>query len=97
MQYLLNQLNRLGSFKKVRRHIIDNLPPQQHRKMTICLQTLETISEGSDDADLTERAKSYLRMLLRFGLDDFEDSVQHVERTAGCAVRQIPSDRTEAI
>ncbi len=89
-QYLLNQLNRLGSLEKVQRHVTDYLPPQQNRKRNICLDLLLTISERSDDADLTERAKSYLSMLLRFGLDDFEDSVQHIERTAGCACARTP-------
>ena len=89
-QYLLNQLNRLNSFQKVQRHVIDNLPPQQNRKRNICLQTLQTIYEHSTDSDLTERAKSYLRSLLRFGLDDFEDNVKHVERTAGCACSKFP-------
>ncbi|MGC8641822.1 MAG: hypothetical protein ACP5XB_18300 [Isosphaeraceae bacterium] len=67
------------------RHVIENLPPQQNRKRNICLETLQTISEDRSDSDLTERAKSYLRMLLRFGMQDFEDSVKHVVRTAGCA------------
>ncbi len=89
-QYLLNQLNRLTSLQKVMRHVIDNLPPQQNRKRNICLQTLQTIFEGRDDSDLTERAKSSLRMLLRFGLNDFEDNVKHVERIAGCACSKFP-------
>ena len=62
-QYLLNQLNRLNSFQKVQRHVIDNLPPQQNRKRNICLETLQTIFEERSDSDLTERAKSYLKIL----------------------------------
>ena len=79
-----------GVQEKVQRHVIDNLPPQQNRKRNICLQTLQTIREGSNDVDLTERAKSYLTTLLRFGLDDFEDSVKHVVRTSGCACSKFP-------
>ncbi len=89
-QYLLNQLNRLASFARTQRHVMDNLPPQQNRKRNICLQTLQTIFEGRSDEELTERSKSYLRTLLRFGLDDFEDNVQHIERAAGCACSKAP-------
>ena len=88
-QYLLNQLNRLGSYSRVNRHVIDTLPPQQNRKRNICLEMLGTILEESD-ADLTERAKRTLRTLLKFGLDDFENTVKHIVRDAGCTCARFP-------
>jgi hypothetical protein len=89
-QYLLNQLNRLGSYQRVNRHVIDVLPAAQNRKRNICLEMLGTILEGRSDADLTERAKRYLRTLIKFGLDDFEDTVKHIVRAAGCACARFP-------
>ena len=39
---------------------------------------------------MTARAKSYLRNLLKYGLDDFEDQVGSVVRDAGCACARYP-------
>jgi hypothetical protein len=89
-QYLLNQLNDKGSFARVLRHVSDVLPPQQGRKRNICLQTLETVFEGADDEELTERAKIYMRQLLRRGLSDLEGSVDHVMWESGCACSSYP-------
>ncbi|MGH9855164.1 MAG: hypothetical protein ACREBD_35475, partial [Blastocatellia bacterium] len=59
-RYLLNQLNHKGSLKKVQRHIVSILPPQQQRKRNICLEMLTVLFEKADDAERTERAKRYL-------------------------------------
>lgn len=87
-QYLLNQLNDKGSFKKVKRHVIDYLV-YDHRKRNICLDMLETIFEdavdGITDAELTERARRTLRTLLRVGIADMQTIVNHIIWESGCA------------
>jgi hypothetical protein len=89
-QYLLNQLNKRGSYEKVRRHVLDCLPPQMVRKQKICLQTLESIFEGRDDEELTERAKRSLRRLIKFGLGEFEETVGSIVREVACACSRYP-------
>lgn len=89
-QYLLNQLNKLGSIEKVHRHVVDILPPQQNRKRNICLDTLSTIWEGRADEEITDRAKRYLRNLIKFGLEIFEDEVGSLVRDVGCACSRNP-------
>jgi hypothetical protein len=88
--YLLKQLNAKRSYSKVRRHVLDVLTLRHYRKQKICLQTLETVFEHSDDADLTERLRRYLRTLLRFGLSDFAASVDYVLWDSGCACSYFP-------
>jgi hypothetical protein len=84
-QYLLNQLDDKGSFQKTLRHVASVLPPQSERKRSICLDMLLTVFEGADDPELTDRAKRYLRTLLRTGLKEFEDSVSYITWESGCA------------
>lgn len=84
-RYLLQQFKLRESYKKVLRHVIDNLPPQQARKRTICLETLATIDERDDDSDQTDRAILFLKYLLNHGLSDFEKSVDHVFTKSNCA------------
>ncbi len=81
-EYLLRLLNRLGSYRKVIRHVTDNLPPQQARKRNICLEALETVLDEGD-ADLTERARIYLRSLLTQGLREFDAVVDSVLKESG--------------
>jgi hypothetical protein len=68
------------------------LPPQHQRKRNISLDLLTTAFEGSDDAELADRAKRYLRTLIKYGLDEFEDGVGSVVRHAGCACARSPID-----
>jgi len=89
-QYLLNQLNHKGSLEKVLRHVVDILPPQQQRKRTICLEMLTVLFEEVDDAERTERARRYLRSLLRFGLTEFDSSVDAIIWDSGCACAHFP-------
>ncbi len=89
-QYLLNQLDHKGSLEKVLRHVVDILPPQQQRKRTICLEMLTVLYEEADDAERTERAKRYLRSLLRFGLTEFDSSVDTVIWDSRCACAHFP-------
>jgi len=89
-QYLLNQLNDKKSFAVVHRHIVDILPPQQARKRNICMEMLSTIFEGAKDPELTERAKRYLRQLLRVGLKDLDRSVDSLVWQLGCACAGYP-------
>ena len=89
--YLLRLLKRYGSYTAVKRHVIDNLPQQQGRKRNICLEILQTVHEEERDADLTDRARLYLRALLTQGLDEFDRSVDSVLRESGliCARRGV--------
>jgi hypothetical protein len=89
-RYLLNQLNHKGSLEKVQRHIVSILPPQQQRKRNICLEMLTVLFEKADDAERTERAKRYLRTLLRVGLTDFDNSVDAVVWDSNCACAHFP-------
>jgi hypothetical protein len=89
-KYLLEQLERRRSLEAVMRHVHDVLPPPQLRKQRICLQTLLTIFEKTDDADRTERARLFLRSLLRGGLDEFDQLVDHVISACGCACGRRP-------
>lgn len=84
-QYLLTQFKLRGSFEKVRRHVQDSLPPADPRKKQICLQTLTTIDEKDTDEDRTERAKLFLRDLLRFGLQTFDAQLSLLLKDSGCA------------
>jgi hypothetical protein len=46
--------------------------------------------EEENDAERTERAKRYLRCLLRFGLTEFDSSVDTVIWDSGCACAHFP-------
>ncbi len=87
--YLLKQLNRLGSLDKLQRHVHDVLPQQQDRKRRICLQTIFTVYENASDEDRTERAKLFLKSLLKSGLSEFDELVDHVITESGCACGKI--------
>jgi len=91
--YLLNQLNDKGSYQAVSRHISNVLlHPGHHRKQQICLQLLHTIFEKENspitDEDLTERAKSYLRTLLKHGIGFFLKKVDHLLEGTNCYLSQ---------
>lgn len=89
-QYILNQLNHKGSLEQVQRHIISVLPPQQQRKRNICLEMLATLFEEKSDNERTERAKRYMRTLLRVGLTDFNHSVDKIIQDSDCACSHFP-------
>lgn len=93
-RYLLEQLERRHSFKAVLRHVSDVLPPQQSRKQKICLQTLLTVFETASDADCTDRACLFLRALLKGGLDEFDQIVDHVILSSGCECGRQPIRQT---
>ena len=89
--YLLSLFDRYESFAKVHRHIVDVLTPFQRRKQKISLQLLSTLFEDDSDSDLTSRAKLLLKGLLRDGLYEFDESVDHVirESDCGCATQEV--------
>ena len=97
-RYLLLQLESHKSFKAVRRHVDDHLS-QNPRLRNICAQLLDTVHESSPnetDEDLTDRARSQMRNLLRLGLDDFENSVTGIIDDSGCACARLPVIEKEA-
>jgi hypothetical protein len=89
-QYLLNLINQKRSLVSVLRHVVDVLPPQWARKRNICLEMLTKVFERASDKELTERARRYLRQLLRAGLADFTNSVHNVVWQSGCACSYYP-------
>lgn len=91
-RYLLNQLNDYNSFIAVRRHVDDHLS-QNNRMRNICAQLLDTVHEAhpdDTDQDLTDRARSHMRNLLRLGLCDLENAVTGIIDDSGCACARLP-------
>ncbi len=83
--YLLQQVRKLKSYNKAMRHITDHLPVQQGRKRNICLEILATILEDQTDEDLTDRAILFLESLIEYGMQDFDDTVDHIFKDSCCA------------
>jgi hypothetical protein len=104
-QYLLNLLNKYGSYDRTNRHVIDVLPQQRARKQKICLEVLQSIVEAAgrrrSDADLTDRARRTLRSLIRGEVRRFKQGVDSVLGDCGCAcakqtiIEKIPYKRYE--
>ncbi|HHT9120176.1 MAG TPA: hypothetical protein ACFYD3_06505 [Candidatus Hypogeohydataceae bacterium YC41] len=88
--YLMNQLNAKGSYEKVQRHVTSVLPPQQNRKRQICLLMLQEIFKDRDDAELTERAKRYLRTLIKHGIFRLKKNLGHLVSGTGCYLSNYP-------
>lgn len=88
--YLLNQLNDKGSYEKVLRHVVSVLPPQWYRKRQICLEMLTKIFENKGDDEITERAKRYLRTLIKFGVSTLKANTGHVVNGTCCYLSHYP-------
>jgi hypothetical protein len=92
--YLLSTFERFKSYSKVRRWVEDNLPSQQARKRTICLNLLSTIGEidgvKETDEEISKRSIVYLRALIKYGLEDFEQSVKNYIQASNCACGKAP-------
>jgi len=91
-KYLLDQIDKRGSFHEVFYHV-ERLPenyPKHRRKRHICLSLLGQFFSKADDSELTDRLKYYLRYLLTLGLDEFEGSVTQVVRGSGCGCSKTP-------
>ena len=90
--WCLNQLNhptRPKTFEELMRYVADHIPEPQIRQKRIRLQILMTIQEGPGN-DRTERAKRFLRTMLRTGLSVFEDEIDHVIRDVDYACASYP-------
>ena len=90
--WCLNQLNhptKPRTFEELFRHVLDFMPPFRERQKRIRQQILQTIQEGPGN-DRTERAKRFLRTMLRTGLSVFEDEIDHVIRDVDCACASYP-------
>lgn len=88
--YLMNQLNAKESYERVKRHVINVLPEQWRRKQRICLNMLEEIFESANDGELTDRAKRYLRTLIKFGVPRLRKSLGHIVHGTGCYLSSYP-------
>jgi hypothetical protein len=89
-KYLIDQLNRRGSFHEVFYHV-EGLPALYHnRKRHICLQMLGSLFENASDRDLTERLKLRLHFLLTLGLKQFDKQVDQVLTSLECGCNKIP-------
>ncbi len=90
--WCLNQLNhptKPKTFEELFRYVLDHMPLLQVRQKRIREQILLTIQERTRN-DRTERAKRYLRTILRMGLTVFEDEIDHVIREVDCACASYP-------
>jgi hypothetical protein len=87
--YQLNHPTKPKTFEELSRYVTDHIPQPQIRQKRIRQQILQTILEGPGN-DLTERAKRYLRTLLRTGLSVFADGIDHIVREADCACASYP-------
>lgn len=89
--YLMNKLNDDGSsYVMVKRNIINLLGPQWKRKQTICLNLLEEIFTDANDEELTERAKRYLRTLIKHGISLIREDIGHVVSGTNCYLSNYP-------
>jgi hypothetical protein len=90
-KYLMDQLNRRGSFHEVYYHV-ERLPElyKLKRKRHICLQTLGFLFDDSTDLDLTERLRLRLHFLLTQGLKSFDKQTDQVIDASGCACNRMP-------
>ena len=89
--YLMNLLHSKGSIQKVRRHVTSVLPKQWGRKKQICLEVLEEIFDGMDeDSDRTERAKRYLHLLIKHGVNHLQSKIGHVVQGTNCYLSKLP-------
>jgi hypothetical protein len=89
-KYLIDQLNRRGSFQEVFYHVA-RLPALYHkRKRHICLQMLISLFENASDTELTERLKLRLHFLLTLGLKQFDKQVDQVLTSSECGCNKIP-------
>jgi hypothetical protein len=89
-KYLMDQLNRRGSFDEVFYHV-ERLPEVFHkRKKHICLQLFGTLFDGETDGDRTERMKLRLHYLLTLGLKSLDKKMDQVIKGSGCACNKIP-------
>ncbi|HHT9136650.1 MAG TPA: hypothetical protein ACFYEK_05315 [Candidatus Wunengus sp. YC60] len=88
--YLINLLNAKGSYERVKRHVTNVLPAQWNRKRQICLGMLDEIFENKGDLELTERAKRYLRTLIKFGVSVLKKKVGHIVSGTGCYLSNYP-------
>jgi hypothetical protein len=87
-KYLMDQLNRRGSFEEVFYHV-ERLPEVFHkRRKHICLQLFGTLFEN--DTDRTERLKLRLHYLLTLGLKSFDKKMDQVITASKCACNKIP-------
>lgn len=90
--WCLNQLThptKPKTFEELSRHVTDHIPPLQNRQKRIRQQILQTILEGPGN-DLTERAKRFLRNMLRTSDIVFEEQIDHVNRDLACACASYP-------
>lgn len=90
--YLMELLNKKGSYKKVNRHVTSVLDSSKRwkRKRKICLEILWTIFEKADDLELTIRAKQYLRTLIKHGTFFLKKELDSVVPGTGCYLSNYP-------
>ena len=90
--WCLNQLNhptKPKTFEELFRYVLDHMPRLQVRQKRIREQILQTINEGPGN-DRTERARRFLRTMIRTGVAMFEEEIDHVIRDLDCACASYP-------
>jgi hypothetical protein len=87
IDYLLTKLNQTRSYGATLRYVHEVLPRAMERKRRICVFALHRLLPGSaprSDAELTERARRYCRLLLVFGETGLSTSIDRFEAGVGC-------------
>lgn len=90
-KYLIEQLDRRATIADLLRHLNEGLGPyHDRRKRKICINIVASFLDrgtfkSESNEEQIDRLRAYLEFLLETGLDDFDDSVDHVVQVSGCA------------
>jgi len=82
--YLLAKLEQTQSYQTTLSHVTSLIPQQQQRKMRVCLPLLHNVLPGASDAELTERARRYFRVLLTTGEEQFKHGLDALLPGVNC-------------
>lgn len=88
--YLLAKLDQTQSYQKTLDHVTSVVPQQQGRKVRICLPLLHQLLPGASDAELTERARRYFRLLLINGEKQFLNDLDSLLPGVKCYLSRAP-------
>jgi hypothetical protein len=87
LDYLLIKLNQTKSYAATLRYVHEVLPRQMERKRRICVFALHQVLPADtprSDAELTERARRYCRLLLAYGETALSTSVDRFKTGVAC-------------
>jgi predicted nucleic acid-binding protein len=85
-EYLIRVFRKYKKVEAVKDHIINELPPPQNRKRTICLDILERTLKGLSEEEQSERAISLLHLMIARGTRSIDNLVGKKIDTIHCAL-----------